>query len=42
MALHDGNTKAEEVGYINAHGTSTQVVYSTGLVYWSSVVEVSE
>jgi 3-oxoacyl-[acyl-carrier-protein] synthase II len=23
MALNDGNTKPEEVGYINAHGTST-------------------
>ena len=25
MALEDGNTKPEEVGYINAHGTSTQL-----------------
>lgn len=25
MALNDGNTKPEEVGYLNAHGTSTQL-----------------
>lgn len=25
MALEDGSTKPEEVGYINAHGTSTQL-----------------
>jgi len=25
LALEDGNTKPEEVGYINAHGTSTQL-----------------
>ena len=25
MALEDGSTKTDEVGYINAHGTSTQL-----------------